>query len=101
MAWPVCYGASVFFPNKTDRHDITEILLKVALHDIKQTNSKCTSSPCTFGSFKLFLETIFFSMFLRDILLTGNTKLGINSWINIRIMFDGKNIYFSSQIFIF
>jgi hypothetical protein len=25
-------------PNKTDRHDITEILLKVALNTIKQTN---------------------------------------------------------------
>jgi hypothetical protein len=26
--------------NKTDRHDITEILLKVALNTIKQTNIK-------------------------------------------------------------
>ena len=25
-------------PNKTDHHDITEILLKVALNTIKQTN---------------------------------------------------------------
>jgi hypothetical protein len=26
--------------NKTDRHDIIEILLKVALHTIKQTNKQ-------------------------------------------------------------
>jgi hypothetical protein len=37
----------VFFPgppvssnNKTDRHDITEILLKVALNTIRQTNKQ-------------------------------------------------------------
>jgi hypothetical protein len=31
-------GPSVSSTNKTDRHDITEILLKVALNTIKQTN---------------------------------------------------------------
>jgi hypothetical protein len=30
----------VSFINKTDRHDITEILLKVALSTIKQTNKQ-------------------------------------------------------------
>ena len=37
----VCFslGASVSFTNKTDCHDITEILLKVALNTIKQTNN--------------------------------------------------------------
>jgi hypothetical protein len=30
----------VSFTNKTDRHDITEILLKVALNTIKQTNKQ-------------------------------------------------------------
>jgi hypothetical protein len=29
-------GPSVFFTNKTDRHDIAEIFLKVALNTIKQ-----------------------------------------------------------------
>jgi len=29
--------------NKTDRHDITEILLKVAQNTIKQTNSQLQS----------------------------------------------------------
>jgi hypothetical protein len=30
-------GTPVFSKNKTDRHDITEILLKVALNTINQT----------------------------------------------------------------
>ena len=34
--------------NKTDRHDITEILLKVALNTIKQTNKQT----------EIFYETI-------------------------------------------
>ena len=33
-------GPPVSSTNKTDRHDITEILLKVALHIIKQTNKQ-------------------------------------------------------------
>jgi hypothetical protein len=37
-------GPPVSSTNKTDRHDITEILLKVALNTIKQTN-KQTSTP--------------------------------------------------------
>jgi hypothetical protein len=32
-------GSPVSFTNKTDRHDITEILLKVALNTIKQTHN--------------------------------------------------------------
>jgi hypothetical protein len=33
-------GSPVSSTNKTDRHDITEILLKVALNTIKQTTNK-------------------------------------------------------------
>jgi hypothetical protein len=33
-------GSPVFSTNKTDCHDITEILLKVALNAIKQTNKQ-------------------------------------------------------------
>jgi hypothetical protein len=33
-------GIPVSSTNKTNRHDITEILLKVALNTIKQTNNK-------------------------------------------------------------
>ena len=32
-------GTPISSTNKTDRHDITEILLKVALNAIKQTNN--------------------------------------------------------------
>ena len=35
-------GSPVSSTNKTDRHDITEILLKVALNTIKQTNKQQT-----------------------------------------------------------
>jgi hypothetical protein len=34
-------GPPVSSTNKTDRHDITEILLKVVLNTIKQTNKHC------------------------------------------------------------
>ena len=37
--WVFFSGSSGFPSNKTDRHDIAEILLKVALNTIKQTNS--------------------------------------------------------------
>jgi hypothetical protein len=35
-------GAPISSINKTDRHDITQILLKVALSTIKQTNKHLT-----------------------------------------------------------
>ena len=35
----VCQWRATSSTNKTDRHDITEILLKVALNTIKQTNN--------------------------------------------------------------
>jgi hypothetical protein len=35
-------GAPISSTNRTDRHDITEILLKVALSTIKQTNKLLT-----------------------------------------------------------
>jgi len=38
-------GIPVSSTNKTDRHDITEMLLKVALNTIKLTNQLCMS-PC-------------------------------------------------------
>ena len=36
--WWFFPGPTVSFTNKTDRHDITEILLKGVLNTIKQTN---------------------------------------------------------------
>jgi hypothetical protein len=37
----IVYCPSVSSTNKTDRHDITEIMLKAALNTIKQTNKQC------------------------------------------------------------
>ena len=39
-----CDRSVIFSTNKTDCHDITEILLKVALNTIKQTNRLCIHS---------------------------------------------------------
>jgi hypothetical protein len=50
-------GSRVSCTNKTDRHDITEILLKVALNTIKQTNKQNTSQS--------FFFTV--SQFYRDL----------------------------------
>jgi hypothetical protein len=41
-------GTPVFSTNKTDRDDITEILLKVALNTIKQTNKQKYLKPSSF-----------------------------------------------------
>jgi hypothetical protein len=37
-------GPPVYSTNKTDRHDITEIFMKVALNTIKQTNKQTKMS---------------------------------------------------------
>ena len=42
--------------NKTDRHDITEILLKVALNTIKPQKKKFTSSCLQEGSYLIYLQ---------------------------------------------
>jgi hypothetical protein len=41
-------GPPVSYTNKTDRHDITEILLKVALKTIKQTKTNKLSKIYVF-----------------------------------------------------
>jgi hypothetical protein len=40
-------GTPVSFTNKTNRHDIAEILLKVALSTIKQTKQTSNKNPFT------------------------------------------------------
>ena len=47
-------GTLVSFTNKTDRHDITEILLKVALNTINQSQTFC----CYFCLFCWFIYII-------------------------------------------
>jgi hypothetical protein len=43
-------GTPVSYTNKTDRHDITEILLKVALNTIKQTNKTYRATSTVTGN---------------------------------------------------
>jgi hypothetical protein len=45
---------SVSSTNKTDRHDITEILLKVALNTVKQTNKNVSCKLITACSLNNF-----------------------------------------------
>jgi hypothetical protein len=45
-------GPSVSSANKTDRHDIIEILLKVALSTIKQTNKQANSETLIYNTIK-------------------------------------------------
>jgi hypothetical protein len=40
-------GTPVSSTNKTDRHDVTEILLKVALNTIKQSKQTNNKNVCT------------------------------------------------------
>ena len=47
--------------NKTDRHDITEILLKVALNNIKQTNKSLFSLVRASGLAQRLLFTMLIS----------------------------------------
>jgi hypothetical protein len=42
-------GSPVSSTNKTDRHEITEILLKVALSTIKQTNIQVSHKEMVLG----------------------------------------------------
>ena len=48
-----CDKSVVFSTNKTDRHDITEILLKVVLNTIKPTNQPYVSMTTTLKVFGL------------------------------------------------
>ena len=46
----------VFSTNKTDHHDITELLLKVALNTINQPYFYCTSIEGSFHNHNTFLH---------------------------------------------
>ena len=49
-------GTPISSINKTDRHEITEILLKVALSTIKPTNSIFCNSACRYFRWKYLFE---------------------------------------------
>ena len=51
--------------NKTDRHDITEILLKVALNTIKQANKNPVLSVCIYIVVKSIDENYKWQLYLN------------------------------------
>ena len=55
-------GPPVSFTNKTDCHDITEILLKVALNTIKQNKLKIFIFPCSLISHLQYRNEIWFNL---------------------------------------
>jgi hypothetical protein len=55
-----CYRLVVFSTNKTDRHDITEILLKVALSTINQTKLSCFNNFSRNTGIYIFLALQYF-----------------------------------------
>jgi hypothetical protein len=59
-------GTPVSSTNKTDHHDITEILLKVVLNTINQTK------PISFNLYQLFLTDIIDPAILRPVVLICN-----------------------------
>jgi len=71
------WGPLVFSTNKTDRHDMTEILLKVALNTIKQTNKQLL----------LLLQIVFVSSTtvnnMETVLLIFANYLTVVSHVNI------------------
>jgi hypothetical protein len=80
-------GLPVSSTNKTYHHDITEILLKVALNTIKQTNKqtnifmyKCTFDFCFNSKLNLFSESCFIYICLLTVL---KRYLIFNYWATI------------------
>jgi hypothetical protein len=78
-------GPSVSYTNKTDRHDITEILLKVALNTIKQTNindsdwNNCVLPVlCEFGCAIFNIKLLKLLIFFHFIFIENFKKLSLN-----------------------
>jgi hypothetical protein len=64
----------VSFTNKTDRHDIAEILLKVALKTIKQTNKQMYSPQCQIIKCNIYIPSRFVSWKIRPVYKTSFHK---------------------------
>ena len=65
--------------NKTDRHDITEIFLKVALNTINQTKPKLHMLTSLFDRRKYLLKKDVYSLILYKYFLVGQNLCDINS----------------------
>ena len=104
-------GHPVSSTNKTDRHDITEILSKVALNTIKQTNMHTVTerniaflvphntcylfelweASCKFGSLPVDIKYRKEQSRDNHIVLLFNSKLK-RRWINVIFLQDKHNI---------
>jgi hypothetical protein len=72
-------GTLVSSTNKTDCHDITEILLKVALNTINQTKPKLHMFTSLFDRRKYLLKKDVYSLVLYKYFLVGQNLCDINS----------------------
>jgi hypothetical protein len=68
-------GPLVSFTNKTDRHDVTEMLLRVALNTIKQTNKSI--------SYNIFEDLFLFFSCMFQFLTINNICINIILYISI------------------
>jgi hypothetical protein len=73
-------GPLVSFTNKADRHDATEILLKVALNTIKQTNKSIFYN--VFEDLFLFFSGMFQFLTINNICITIILYFSIDTDVN-------------------
>jgi hypothetical protein len=73
-------GPLVSFTNKTDRHDVTEILLKVALNTIKQTNKSIFNNA--FEDLFLFFSGMFQFLTINNICINIILYFPIDTDVN-------------------
>jgi hypothetical protein len=73
-------GPPVFSTNKTDRHDVTEILLKVVLNTIKQTDNYISYN--VFEDLFLFFSGIFQFLTINNICINIILYFSIDTDVN-------------------
>jgi len=70
---------------KTGRHDIAEILLKVALNTINQSINQSNEAPTVFSSFVCGAHPPFITKFLRILSNNENFKIKSLSFVFFRL----------------
>ena len=101
-------GTPVSSTNKTDRHDINEILLKVALNTIKQTNEQSKNIWTKAIRLRIYFRSLFKDLFcnisqcLKKVLITGPIwKMLCNNLKNINNNLFGRLISIFLYVFLF
>jgi hypothetical protein len=101
-------GLPVFSTNKTDRHDIAEILLKVTLNTIKQTNKQGNKQTTSYvGILDQLLTNKYYDVLLfilinkwYEILISVWLFHSSNSWSNEELSYHVKTILTTDNTFI-